>query len=285
MATFNIQVFENPALREEGVAQGVAETQAAFAMRRIARIVRETGGMSFRAAISPGGKIGKAPHQIESTGDDEDWCAIGTFVVRDVLMSDARIALLAEKEADEAGEDAFSGRTKKKREEARKEWIADRVTELEVEREIVLNVIENDRKVPAEDKPVWQKWSGDIASRTAWLRNEVWRREDYASFVMLSRGTGHATDRERGLFVNDPANKETVAQYAAAPNAQGGPGSKGGIVNNKRTVTVTAVTKNSDVVEVLKLFQQFHGDKCPEAFGPNGIADDLIEKYREEAKK
>lgn len=269
MATFNVQVFENPALRAEGVAQGVAETQAAFAMRRIARTVRETGEMSFRAAISPGGKIGKAPHQIESTGDDEDWCAIGTFVVRDVLMSDARIALLAEKEANEAGEDAFPGRTAKKREEARAEWIAERVAELEAEREIVLNVIENDREVPAEDKPFWQKWSGDISSRTAWLRNEVWRREDYPSFVMLSRGTGCATDRERGLFVNDPANKETVAKFAKTDGAQGGPGSQGGLVNNRRTTTKTAITKDSDPLEVLQLLMQFHGEDAA-VFGDEG---------------
>ena len=287
MATFNIAVFSTPAVREEGVAQGIAEAQSAFAMRRIARLVRETGEMSFRAAIAPEGKIGKSPHQIESTGDDEDWCAIGTFVVRDVLMSDARLALLAEKEADEAGDDAFPGRTAKARAAARAEWIADRVTELEVEREIVLNVIENDREVPAEDKLVWQKWSGDIASRTAWLRNEVWRREDYPSFVMLSRGTGHATDRERGLFVNDPANKALVAKYAAAPGAKGGKGSKGGKVNGKRAKTGLQITKDQTTpVDVLRLVSQLWGDDFEALGGPlDAVIDALIAERDEKAAK
>jgi hypothetical protein len=85
---------------------------------------------------------------------------------------------------------------------------------------------------------------------------------------------------------------DTFAHKGRRPDQTGGTtpatgkGSKGGKgANGTRAVTKTAITKDSDVVEILKLLQQFHGDKCPEAFGSNGIADDLIEKYREESAK
>lgn len=142
------------------------------------------------------------------------------------------------------------------------------------------------RKPEPEDKEVWQQHSAALYSRVAWLRNKLWSIQDPVTWALFSKGTGACTSKKRRAeILNAPENSERVAKFAKAEGAQGGPGSKGGVVNNKRTVTKTAITKDSDVIEILKLFQQFHGDKCPESFGPNGIADDLIEKYREESKK
>lgn len=85
---------------------------------------------------------------------------------------------------------------------------------------------------------------------------------------------------------------DTFAHKGRRPDQTGGTtpakgkGSKGGKgANGTRAVTKTTITKDSDVVETLKLLQQFHGDSCPESFGANGIADDLIEKYRAESAK
>ena len=142
------------------------------------------------------------------------------------------------------------------------------------------------RKPEPEDREVWQAHSAALYSRVAWLRNTLWAIQDPVTWVLFSKGTGSCTSQKRrAAILGAPENAERVAKFAKADGAKGGPGSKGGKVAGKRAVTKTAVTKDSNVVEILKLLQQFHGDACPESFGPNGIADDLIEKYRAESAK
>ena len=278
---FSTDVFTSPSLRAEGASWGSADQQAKGAVGRIARMLSEAD-MPFTHAIAPGGKVSGT---VESTTDDATWTALGLFIVRDVLFSTGAIAARVENEADGV---EFSGANAAARTKARKAWTAERTAELESTRDTLAYVIDEcDRKAEAEDRPLWTEWSGVVASYTGWLRNEMWRRQHYASFVMLAKGTGSATDRERGLFVNDPANKETVAKYATQSGAKGGKGSKGGKVNGKRAKTGLQITKDmTNPVDVLRLVSQLWGDDFEALGGPlDAVIDAAIAEMAEKAAK
>jgi len=142
------------------------------------------------------------------------------------------------------------------------------------------------RKPEAEDKEIWQAHSAALYSRVAWLRNKLWSIQDPVTWVLFAKGTGACTSQKRrAAILGAPENAERVAKFAKADGAQGGPGSQGGVVNNKRTVTKTTITKDSDPLEVLQLLMQFHGDTNATVFGDDGpIAEAVMTIKAQRAK-
>ena len=152
--------------------------------------------------------------------------------------------------------------------------------------ETLRHVIENGRRPEPEDKEVWQEHCSDLYSRVAWLRNALWSIQDPVTWVLFAKGTGACTSKKRrAAILGAPENAERVAKFAETDGAKGGPGSQGGLVNNKRTVTKTAVTKDSDELEILQLLMQFHGDTNATVFGDDGpIAEAVMTLKAQRAK-
>lgn len=153
--------------------------------------------------------------------------------------------------------------------------------------ETLRHVIEEcGRKPEPEDKEIWQAHSAALYSRVAWLRNTLWSVQDPVTWALFAKGTGACTSQKRrAAILGAPENAERVAKYAKVDGAKGGPGSKGGKVNGKRAVTKTAVTKDSDPLEVLQLLMQFHGGSDPAVFGEDGpIAEAVMAIKAKRAK-
>lgn len=226
--------FKIPAVRSAILSAIKAEGQAAASWTSAAETLAEH--LSFRSLIAPGGKLGVEGATFESLNDDE------AFTQGLLLVLDGMAQKLSR----------------------RKDSAAISAEDAETLRYVIEDCGRNTKELDEDEKAVWNTYVSELYSKLAQLRNRLWFIQDPVTCVLFAKSTGAPTEKQRRMVLGNPSYSGRIAKYAEA--AQGGgrgvKGSRGGKgTGNKRAKTVTAITKASDPVEVLRLIDQYFGSE------------------------